>query len=88
LYYLQSRYYNPEWGRFISADNMMPRPGGDAVGNNLFAYSNNNPVNNCDPSGQFPISLAALGSIVVAAIGAVIGGIVAHNTAKDNGAAG
>ncbi len=23
LYYLQSRYYNPEWGRFISADSVI-----------------------------------------------------------------
>ena len=44
LYYLQSRYYNPEIGRFISADNVMSDVGGDILGNNLFAYCLNNPV--------------------------------------------
>ena len=51
LYYLQSRYYNPEIGRFINADGYTST--GDGLsGNNMFAYCGNNPVNRIDPSGQ------------------------------------
>ncbi|MBR3895162.1 MAG: RHS repeat-associated core domain-containing protein [Clostridia bacterium] len=48
-YYLQSRYYNPSWCRFINADSILGS--GGFVGYNLFAYCNNNPVNGCDPCG-------------------------------------
>ena len=48
-YYLQSRYYNPEWGRFINADGLLAT--GGFAGYNLFAYCANNPVMYIDPSG-------------------------------------
>ncbi|WP_162920305.1 DNRLRE domain-containing protein [Clostridium fermenticellae] len=53
LYYLNSRYYNPEWGRYINAD---AAAGGTGVllSHNVFAYSMNNPVNMTDPSGCLP----------------------------------
>ena len=50
LYYLQSRYYNPEMGRFINAD-AYTSTGQGILGNNMFAYCNNNPVVYCDPNG-------------------------------------
>ena len=50
LYYLQSRYYNPEIGRFINAD-MLVSTGQGLLGNNMFAYCLNNPVNYSDPTG-------------------------------------
>ena len=53
-YYLQTRYYNPEWGRFINADGYI-NANGDILGYNMFAYCSNNPVNNVDPSGQWYI---------------------------------
>ena len=37
LYYLGSRYYNPETGRFINADGYVST-GQGIVGNNMFAY--------------------------------------------------
>ena len=54
LYYLQSRYYNPTWGRFINADD----PGymgidGTPSSYNLFAYCGNNPVTRADDDGEF-----------------------------------
>ena len=52
LYYLQSRYYNPEWDRFINADGIIGKTG-DILGHNLFAYCKNNPVNMSDPSGFY-----------------------------------
>ena len=57
LYYLQSRYYNPEWGRFISADEYTTT-GQGLTANNMFAYCNNNPVNFVDTSGATPVHIA------------------------------
>ena len=54
MYYLQSRYYNPQVGRFISADNEIANIGGDVLGYNTFAYSVNNPVNMSDDTGNWP----------------------------------
>ena len=51
LYYLQSRYYNPEWGRFISADCYIST-GQGLLGNNMYIYCNNNPVMYVDPEGR------------------------------------
>mgnify|MGYP003557196372 CR=1 FL=1 len=51
LYYLQSRYYDPGMGRFINAD-AYTSTGQGVLGNNMFAYCGNNPVNRCDPSGH------------------------------------
>ena len=51
LYYLESRYYNPAYGRFINAD-AYAATGQGFVGNNMFAYCLNNPVNMMDESGN------------------------------------
>ena len=51
LYYLQSRYYDPEVGRFVNADALVAT-GQGLLGNNMFAYCHNNPVNYCDPTGM------------------------------------
>jgi len=50
LYYLRSRYYNPEWGRFVNADIFMGETG-TLLSHNVFAYCDNNPVNLCDHTG-------------------------------------
>ena len=50
LYYLQSRYYNGSWGRFINADALIGQPG-DILSFNMFAYCGNNPVIMEDPNG-------------------------------------
>jgi RHS repeat-associated protein len=54
LYYLQSRYYNPTWGRFLNAD-VFISTGQGILGNNMFAYCGNNPVKNVDHLGYFGI---------------------------------
>lgn len=54
LYYLDSRYYDPELGRFLSADGGVAAPGGALLGGNLFAYGLNDPVNTRDPEGSWP----------------------------------
>jgi RHS repeat-associated protein len=53
LYYLQSRYYNPVWGRFINADGLVAT-GSALLGVNQYAYCMNNPVNRTDKAGFFP----------------------------------
>ena len=57
LYYLQSRYYNPEMGRFLNADNedVLDVSNNVINDNNMFAYCTNNPINKVDDSGKFPL---------------------------------
>ncbi len=65
LYYVSSRYYDPEIGRWINADNQFST-GSDLTGMNLFAYCGNNPVNRIDLTGEAWWHWA-LGAAVVAA---------------------
>ena len=53
LYYLQSRYYDPETCRFINADSYAGT-GQSLTGYNMFAYCNNNPVMMDDKTGTWP----------------------------------
>ena len=71
LYYLNSRYYNPVWGRFINADSLID--GSSATSQNMFAYCNNNPVNMADPTGHLPFFLVT--GLIGAVAGAIIGGV-------------
>ena len=50
LYYLQSRYYDPEVGRFINPD-AFASTGRGILQANTFAYCLNNPVNFADHTG-------------------------------------
>ena len=54
LYYLQSRYYNTEFGRFINADTITGSTG-ELLTANMFAYCRNNPVNHDDPDGDWVV---------------------------------
>ena len=49
-YYCQSRYYNPEWCRWISADVFFDTQDG-ILSTNMYAYCHNNPMMLVDPSG-------------------------------------
>lgn len=51
LYYLQSRYYDPDVGRFLNADRLVST-GQGVLGCNMVAYCGNNPVMGVDPTGQ------------------------------------
>lgn len=53
FYYLQSRYYDPVVGRFISADTTdYLGASGTVLAFNLFAYCENNPINKNDFNGH------------------------------------
>ena len=64
LYYLNSRYYNPEIDRFINADGQLST-GQDVLGTNLYAYCANNPVFRTDAGGNKWYHWALGGAIVV-----------------------
>ena len=58
MYYLQSRYYDAKICRFINADGYAST-GQGILGNNMFAYCNNNPIMLVDAGGEaaFPFYL-------------------------------
>jgi|GEM_PF-1944526 len=55
LYYLMSRYYDPQTGRFINADSLEYLDSETIGGLNLYAYCGNNPVMGVDPSGHVTV---------------------------------
>ncbi len=69
MYYLNSRYYIADWGRFVSADSYV-QTGQGVLGNNMFAYCGNNPVNRADSGGDF------WHIVVGATAGTLISGVV------------
>ena len=75
LYFLQTRYYDPDTGRFLSPDDFSYIDPDTVGGINLYAYCNGDPVDYSDPTGQFVLTaLAILKAVAIsAAIGAAIG---------------
>ena len=72
LYYLQTRYYDPETGRFINADGIeyALEQLQQLNGLNLYAYCFNNPIMGVDEDGTIPkwLAWALTGLAVVAAV--------------------
>ncbi len=66
LYYLQSRYYNPTYGRFLNADSIMKT--GEPLGANIFAYCGNNPVNYVDYDGKDAIDFETIRNALYAIV--------------------
>ena len=85
LYYLQSRYYDPLLGRFISADSIDYLEPNNVSGLNLYAYCNNNPIMYVDPSGKWNwntfwaisaiVATTVLGVALTVASGGIVGAI-------------
>ena len=85
LYYVSSRYYDPEVGRFLNADGVISGIGGAIQGYNLFVYCFNNPVNMDDITGHWPswsqvftgIAVVAGAVAAVAIVAVTCGGALA-----------
>jgi len=70
FYYLNSRYYDPAIGRFITADKLstIKATSFDLVDKNLYAYCDNNPITRTDDSGaiwETVFDIVSLGVSVV-----------------------
>ena len=75
LYYLQSRYYSAEIGRFINADSTdYLGATGTVLSFNLFSYCENNPINDTDSNGYFPVKFMAFGIQFCITMGKITGG--------------
>lgn len=71
LYYLQTRYYDPTTGRFVTIDGIEYADPETLNGLNLYAYCGNNPVMNVDPTGTvFWLIPILIGAVVGALVGA------------------
>ena len=72
LYFLKTRYYDPEIGRFMTIDDLSYLDPDSINGLNLYAYCLNNPVMGYDPNGTWDWGTfwRALGSTL-----AIAGGI-------------
>ena len=70
LYFLKTRYYDPEVGRFITIDDISYIDPETINGLNLYAYCGNNPVMGYDPEGTWDWGSfwRTLGVLVVAAL--------------------
>ena len=73
LYYLKSRYYDPQTGRFINMDGVEYADPPFLNGLNLYAYCNNNPVMYVDPNGNFAITISLVSAGLVAFASLLIG---------------
>ena len=73
LYYISSRYYDPEICRWINADGELSEVGGNIRGYNLFAYCFNNPVNMDDSTGKWPKWLSGALNVIGGALQVVAG---------------
>ena len=87
LWYLNSRYYDSEVGRFLTPDSLDYLAPETLGGLNRYTYCGNNPVNYYDPSGHL-ISLIVVLMITGAIAGASLGGLIAGFTAYNNGSRG
>ena len=84
LYYLNARYYSPEWRRFISPDDTAYLDTETPNGINLYVYCNNDPVNYKDPSGRLAITTIAIitGAIIgfgISATSSIVTQLEEHN---------
>ena len=72
FYYVSSRYYDPEVGRFINADDTeYLGADGSVLSYNLFAYCMNDPVNRFDVDGNWSLpnwAKVAVGAVAIAGL--------------------
>ena len=83
MYYLNSRYYDPEICRFINADDTsLIGANGDLASFNLFVYCLNNPINRSDDSGNISLpnwAKIAIGTTII--VGLAVASVFTCGTA-------
>ncbi len=82
LYYLQSRYYNAEIGRFLNEDGYLTT-GQGVLSYNMFAYCMNNPVMYSDPSGcvsLLALAITVISTVALAFLSCVVNRVVKYAT--------
>ena len=83
MYYCHTRYYVPDWCRWLCADGVIGLDPFGLFDQNLYCYCGNDPVNYFDPTGHIAI---LIGLIIGAIIGAGIGfGVTACRDYIDDG---
>ena len=84
LYFLQTRYYDPEIGRFLNRDSVAYADPETINGLNLYAYCLNNPIAYTDPYGTTEWwEWLTAGVITVAlVVGAVVATVATAGTAS------
>ena len=85
LYFLKTRYYDPEIGRFITIDDISYLDPETINGLNLYAYCLNNPVNRVDYTGTIAITTILISIAIGAAVGAIVGAVYGGFAAAANG---
>ena len=89
LYFLQTRYYDPEVGRFLNRDSVSYAAPEKIDGLNLYAYCLNNPVEYVDPTGEAAwYEWLGLALVSVLAVGAIVAGTILTGGATSFGFAG
>ena len=83
MYYCHTRYYVPDWCRWLCADGVIGLDPFGLFDQNLYCYCGNDPVNYFDPTGH---SAILIGLIIGAIIGAAAGfGLATYKDYKDDG---
>ena len=82
IYFYNARWYDPQLGRFMQPDTIVPLQVQGTQAFDRYAYVNNNPMNYVDPGGDFAITTAIL---IGVGVGALVGygGQVIHNLNND-----
>ena len=90
MYWLTTRYYDPEVGRFISPDHYSYLDYQKLHGLNLYAYSKNNPVMYYDPSGHrsfwslFVTACLTMLNSALVVVGLAVAGVVSIGNSLNN----
>ena len=81
VYYLQSRFYNPNWGRFINTDTseVLSIPHYHFGQYSLYSYCENKPISNADSAGR----LSWLAKVAIGVGAVLVGAAVVAATAAN-----